>query len=227
MLEWASHLSPISGSRDFCPIFFQFVTDVIMEELVKRYFPVPVGTVGHECEVTLDYEEHNAIRYTAGYVVRALAKKIDHSNHPHKRELGLCLAELEEESNDGDHPSEDWLKAVDRGGLKHVSDITYMLFTAMERALRVQLGNKDASALSGIKESSTAICSDEDVLFYWSMLSVNWGEETAQVLLCKIVEHWVTLRGFSHASAFIEKYKQSSKKNIQKSKGVRKRLQTE
>ena len=65
------------------------------------------------------------------------------------------------------------------------------------------------------------------MLFYWSIISVNWEEETAEVLLCMIVEHWITLRGVSTASALIEKYKQQSKKNVQKSKGVRKRLQTE
>lgn len=40
-----------------------------------------------------------------------------------------------------------------------------------------------------------------------------------------IAEHWLTLRGFSLASAFIEKYKQQAKKNVQKSKGIRNQLQ--
>ena len=39
-----------------------------------------------------------------------------------------------------------------------------------------------------------------------------------------IIEHWVTVRGFSFTSAFLEKYKQASKESVQKSKGIRKNL---
>ena len=52
-------------------------------------------------------------------------------------------------------------------------------------------------------------------------------EETAAEELFKmIVAHWITLRGFSFAGALLEKYKQLNKKNVQKSKGVRKQLQS-
>ena len=54
---------------------------------------------------SLDYEEVNALRYTAGYVIRALRKKIDRSAHPLMEELILCLVEMEE--NEGtEHESE-------------------------------------------------------------------------------------------------------------------------
>ena len=224
-LKWIDHLSPIGGSRsDPCPILYQFVTDAVMEELLKRYFPVE--TIGRSVQATLDYEEHNALRYMAGYVIRSLTKKVDRSSHPLKTRLALCLQELGEEDSDGEHPSEDWLKNVDRGGLKHVNDATYLLFTAMEETLRQHIGSGDANSQLNIKNASTVIMDNDDVLFHWAMISVNWNEEEASALLSMMVEHWITLRGFSFASAFIEKYKQSCKKNIQKSKGFRKRLQT-
>lgn len=75
-------------------------------------------------------------------------------------------------------------------------------------------------------EVSKIIETDENVLFNRSILSVNW-EGAVEAFLCMLVERWITLRGFSSASALIEKYKEQCKKNIQKSKGVRKRLQTE
>ena len=53
------------------------------------------------------------------------------------------------------------------------------------------------------------IAKAEDVLFYWSMVSVNWEEEESTELLQKIIEYWVTVRGFSFAGAFLEKYKQN------------------
>ena len=59
--------------------------------------------------------------------------------------------------------------------------------------------------------------------FYWSMLSIDWEEEESSELLRYIVEHWVTVRGFSFAGAYLEKYKQEHKKSVQKSKGLRKK----
>ena len=45
-------------------------------------------------------------------------------------------------------------------------------------------------------------------------------------LLRLVVDMWVTIRGFSYSSAWIEKYKQEHKKTTEKSKGIRKVLQT-
>ena len=39
-----------------------------------------------------------------------------------------------------------------------------------------------------------------------------------------IVNHWVKIRGFSYASAWLEKFKTAQKKTTQKSKGIRKTL---
>ena len=58
----------------------------------------------------------------------------------------------------------------------------------------------------------------------WSIISINWEEEESHLLKDFIVDHWITVRGFSYANAFLEKYKQASKKAVQKSKGLRKQL---
>ena len=62
---------------------------------------------------------------------------------------------------------------------------------------------------------------DEDVAFYWSMLSADWEECDSQALLELVVNMFVTIRGFSFASAWVEKYKTASAKSLQKSKGLR------
>ena len=41
----------------------------------------------------IDYEESNALRYCAGYILRSV-KKIDASAHPMKKELLLCVEDL-------------------------------------------------------------------------------------------------------------------------------------
>ena len=41
--------------------------------------------------------------------------------------------------SDEDDESEDWVQSIDRGVLKHVTNITYMVFKAMECELRKHL----------------------------------------------------------------------------------------
>ena len=70
-----------------------------------------------------------------------------------------------------------------------------------------------------INELST----NEDVLFYWLIVGAepaDFEEDDERVhteLLKRIIELFVTIRGFSCASGWLEKYKQLSKKGIQKS----------
>ena len=61
-------------------------------------------------------------------------------------------------------------------------------------------------------------------MFYWSMVSINWAQNEADALLNMMVGHWITLRGFSHAGAFVEMYKSRNQTTVQKSKGLRKKL---
>ena len=114
-----------------------------------------------------------------------------------------------------------------RGGLFHVSDSTYTLFHAMEEDVRNHLRKTPAHKITdGFKQKLlSSIASNEDVLFYWSMLSADADEEDAQTLLKMVIELWVTIRGFAFASSWIELYKQASKKTIQRSKALRRNVQ--
>ena len=125
-----------------------------------------------------------------------------------------------------EHSSEDWTLAVDRGGLRHIDDMTFMLFVSMELELRRHLHDDNVSDSSGVKERALeCVMSNAEVQLYWSTISANWEEEEASgELLKSIVEHWVTIRGFSFTSAFMEKYKLTHMKTLQKSKGLRKTL---
>ena len=156
--------------------------------------------------------------------MRNLKKKIRQSAHPLKEELLFCLSELAESHEESDE-SATWINAIDRGRLVHIDDHQYHLFVAMELALRKHLSSKQASELLASKATQDVI-DDGDVQFYWSMLSANWEEDDGQTLLHMLVTRWTTLRRFSFASALMEKYKRKACKNVQKSKGVRKQLQT-
>lgn len=163
--KWVQFLAHYDARGDSCPTFFQFVTDALMEEIVKRTFPVESIHQAHQ--PSLDHEELNAVWYTAGYIIQALCKKIQRSAHPLKPQLILCLTELTEcDGTDSEHPSEEWLIAINRGGLKHVNDITYMFFSAMELALRRELNSKKRCELPDLTQFIPVVERDDDVAFY-------------------------------------------------------------
>ena len=69
------------------------------------------------------------------------------------------------------------------------------------------------------------VCKDEDVQFYWSMLSIDIDTElNAALLLKEIVELWLTIRGYSIAGQWLEIYKTNKVLTTKKSKSLRKTL---
>lgn len=92
-----------SVDEEACPIFYQFVTDSIFEKIIiQRY---PVIEPGKEIASYFTYEELNALRYTAGYIVKAVLQKLEKSkNDVHlKEEMILCLNDLKEkEESEGE-----------------------------------------------------------------------------------------------------------------------------
>ena len=81
-----------------CPIFYQYIADHILEQLVKIHFPVGLGERNEHPIPQLDFQEISALRYAAGAVIRSLTNKIKRSAHPFKRELLFCLGEMLEDS---------------------------------------------------------------------------------------------------------------------------------
>jgi len=123
-------------------------------------------------------------------------------------------------------PSADWTMQLSRGGLYLINNKTYLVFYAMEMKIRQHLTATMAPTISAGFKSTMIECIlfDEDVLFYWSIVAVEWEEEVEETLLRMICELWITIRGFSFADSWLEMYKQSQKKTVQKSEGVRKQL---
>ena len=106
-----------------------------------------------------------------------------------------------------------------------MSNMTYMVFEAMELELRTHFVIIDMARDSQLKaRAKIEIENNEDVCFYWCMVCAEWEEKTSQTLLSMIIDEWITIRGFSTVSGWLELYKQAHKKVIQKSKGVRKHL---
>ena len=222
LLLWENFLKT-STSVSPNPILYQFLTDSMLKQLLQTSNPVPLPPVDIQQE-SLSYEERNALYYAAGFIPRALSKKIQRSNHPRKQDIQLCLAELTDDDGVTDE-CQDWVNQLDRGGLNHVSSNMYMLIAAMELQLQSLLKQTINQSNSNTMEKATSILmSNDDVLFHWSLTSAAWEADLEQALFPMIVDLWVTMRGFSFVSAWVEQYKTHCKKMVQKSKGIRKHL---
>ena len=73
-----------------------------------------------------------------------------------------------------------------------------------------------------------SISGDDDVQQWWEILCVlkNVPDGVAKELIHYIIEHYIVVRGFAFAVRSAELYKRNSEKNLQKSKGLRKKLQS-
>ena len=69
-----------------------------------------------------------------------------------------------------------------------------------------------------------AIVQEEDVQFHWCLMTTTIQDATASTLLRMLCEHYVTIRGYSFTGSCVELYKKSSKRALQKGKGLRKEI---
>ena len=168
--KWMAFLRDSSTlpATQLCPVFFQYVGNQIFRQLVRDEcgFSLECSNLGTTEQLT--YEELNALRYTAGYVPRALQKKL--FKHPRQKDLQLYLNELISDGSEAvSDSSDDWLTAVNRGGLIVVNNMAFELFHTMECEFRHNIQP------TGIVDNAVElILNNEDVLFLWSIISNSW-----------------------------------------------------
>ena len=105
--------------------------------------------------------------------------------------------------------------------------MTYSLFLSIEEETRECLKTLLNPTSKCKEEIIKVITTSENVLFYWLIATADFeidDNEVHELLLQMIVELYVTMRGFSYASSWMEKFKQSTKKSTQQSKSLRRDL---
>lgn len=186
------------------PVVYQHLVLVMFQSLVSRALPQPVEVTASSPDI-LTFEEINAIRYVGGYVIRSLRKD------GAKSELKYLIKEAR------DTDSEDWVLALDRGGLIHITESFCQLLCSMEYTIR-QHSEFDKDAILD------DILNNSDVLFNWCLASpMDENNEHTQSLI-DITEKWITIRGFSFTKSVLEKFKQENKKTTAKSKPLRRKV---
>ena len=177
----------------------------------------------------LTWEEHNALRYTSGYVPYSLMKKIRRTSGPHNSDFLACLSEMgANDSCSGEESFLDftkmWILSKYRGGLFLIKDEVDSFFLELEKKTREYLPKLITPKLTKA-DTVEDLCKDDNVQFEWCMLSTGIEEELAsQELLKKIIDLWLIIRGFSYAGAYVEQYKQCTKLSTKKTVGLRKGL---
>ena len=111
------------------------------------------------------------------------------------------------------------VNSIDRGGLKHITQRVYFLFTGIQLALRNYLEGQEHPASTSLASMKDRVITDEGVQSRWSTIAADWEDDTATLLLNMIVDTWITIRGHSTARAWLESYK-LQQKSVQKSKGI-------
>ena len=122
---------------------------------------------------------------------------------------------------------EEWTDLIDRGGLWHVKETTYRFFRAIEDVVRHVLKTLVHPSAPPKCEIIQRTTSDDDVQYYWLFVVADFeidSQEIHAILLQKIVELYVTVRGFSIASGWLEQYKQHTKHSTQRTKSLRREI---
>ena len=149
------------------------------------------------------------------------------SSHPHKEDMILFISDFSGDEWDEACGTEEWTNAIYRGGLWHIKDNTYTIFYLIEEEIRSHFKAQAAKTLKTDTKQNilNAIFCNEDISFQWSLLALTIDDNLGMEIFQKIV-NYVSIRGFSFASSCLELYKQEHKKNMQKSKSLRRKLAT-
>ena len=172
-------------------------------------------------------DELNALQYIGGYIPRVLLKKYQ-KRSGHKFDTFIeCLGNMATNSDD-DHEdlvtyTKEWIGKVNRGGLFPLNNLAYIFFIAVEKEVNVLLPTyvvkQSSKSCDDFKQRGIDnVMKNEDVQWYWTLLSQNIDSEDAAIeLLKEIVQLWVTVRGFSLVNTWMETYKRNNKTSTKKS----------
>ena len=210
-----------------CAILQQYVMQRMINRLLKDQFPATTSHDHFNIVEELSSIELNTLRYVAGYLIRAAMNAIKDS-HRSREEEEVLLYGLYEMCTDEaiDDSSTRWVTLLDRGGLIHITQSAFRFFYSLEMEVRAHLNTSNAELMSGssISTLKDILCKDLDVVYNWGTCHQLLPEKEGRELMNIIVSKFTNLRGHSFASSYMEMYKQTTKKTVQKSKGLRKKL---
>ena len=225
ILDESGSYIPENISKD--TILWQCLIDKLMEEKLDEEISKHRQSRKTKIYRRLSYTEENAIRYAAGYIVRKLINRKNKTLNDCVDGLKSLLVQSEttdlDESVSFLEYTSIWLSKVDRGGLYHVTDMCFQIFSEVELCVYEGLHKKRKIVIEELKND---VCSDSDVLQLWNLHgeSISLPVEHRKIILEHIVREWIILRGHSMTSKIMEQYKKVKDRGSVSKKGIREQL---
>ena len=205
-----------SLEEDLDPLVQQNVNQKLYEDIIKSKCCSHPSTMSTH---TLTPDEENIIRYASGYVPMVLMKK--HERNVSEKSASFveclsCMAVNGEESTILEYTSQ-WVSKVNRGGLFEVNDMGYLLFREIEINLRDKLTKflqpSTTVQLDRKEELITSAIQDNNIQFYWTMLSVDIDSEQESVELYGLlyVDFRLLVNGWRFTSIQLRLQKKASR----------------
>ena len=151
----------------------------------------------------LTYDEQSALWYVAGYILKKIRKQVGDNDEA----LALVdsfteweddtTEDLDDEANSADElTSENWLKLINRGGLKKCTNDFYVFIQAVELEIKTFLSDKpfQGNGKSDPKSITSTIMSKEKVKDSWQVLV---GGHEVEEMEFKIIRLCVTVHCFA------------------------------
>ena len=224
--------------QDFCcendvqetlePLLYQTVSQSIFQDYFLDKIHTAKGDQSSEAKsfadnITLD--EENVIRFIAGYIPHTILKNLKRRKSSEKKVQAFteCLLKL---AVDGPEESllaytTEWMKLIDRGGLFHVSDESFLFFKAMEIKFRQVVTPVLIQPSSSVTKSDTIkqFIDDEVIRFHWDLLAIDIeNEDDSEELMTEIVSKWINMHSVSTLDKLMEDIKVKNRTEKKKSK---------
>ena len=179
--------------------------------MMKVQFP-PTTPTSKTLPLLTDIEV-NALRYVAGYVCRTLHDHLKTSSVEGKEVLVLYLSDMNGSDKNGD--GEEWINAINRGGLWQVNEEVFQTFLIIEELVRDELCLEKCTFDARKQQIIEKVVTNDDVLHQWSFCVPDAEESISNTLLKKVVEIFVVLHLHHLVSSCTNK---QTKKHYQRKK---------
>ena len=201
-------------------LFNQDLVRCIGEDVRREHQPT-LSAVSATDELGSD--EENIIRYIAGYIPYKLMKVYEKKDTQEDANVLDCLSEMAISGPVDDFYAytQEWTRAINRGGLFEVKDSVFTFFRKLDILMRAVLPQHLLGGSVSKEGVHARILNDQDLLFNWDILTGQLSHQKAIVLLQEIIDLWLTIRGHAFAKQLMEEHKADKEKVTRKSKSFR------
>ena len=222
---WGDFLSKLNifGTN---ALLLQSVTQHIFETKMKLLFPnKSTHSLCKGLDEAITENEKNIIMYACGYVPVTLIHRYEKRKGEKYASFVQCLLHMAigtfEDTFYG--YARKWFECVNRGGAFEVSDSAFDFFLVIKKSTRHALKSYLHTSHDQ-KDVVKKLILDEDILFHWSMLSIDLDDEESPEVLNDIITLWINIRGFSITGSWVEQQKKVSDTATKSKPGLRKGL---